>query len=243
VTISAADMAEVLSSAVNALFEVEVVQQESLSSIRGVCSRLRSIAKGSDDSAWAYQIPRGDPILFQYATDEDGELIQPIIIAEEIGISIGEHDFPFTAWDIALEIYYLGAERADLAENPVDEENPFSKYVPCARWHSDLANEDQPGPRTHLQYGGHFRGLRQYDSKLKVPRWPFYPLDLVLMSEIVAANFFEERWRELQQNRNWCEAVNKCQKLCLIPYLNRIKGVLDVSTTTVLTSTWNDNWT
>ena len=213
---SAKEMATSLSQGLNKLHDNGILQHESLSVIFSVCSKLRSL-KGK--KVWSYSVGRGAPILFEKTTDKNGNVIIPSICVECISVDEDQNPLPYVKWNIALEIWS-------------QKDNKL-----CSRWHFDVANKRQPGPAIHLQYGG-----QKFDSHLDVPRWHTPLMDLVLLSEIVAANFFPERWMSVRDDPNWCKSVHMSQKLCFGPYLERVSSTLNISNKTVLNEIWNDRW-
>ncbi|EFG9153109.1 hypothetical protein BL864_005564, partial [Escherichia coli] len=119
---------------------------------------------------------------------------------------------------------------------------------PVARWHVDLANSDeqsgsvQSGPLYHLQYGGHHHGHRHLDEKLKEPRWCHPPMDVALMCEVVAANFFADKWALLSQDKTWCKSIKVFERLCYTQYLEKLHASLSKHDTTALGCMWALNW-
>lgn len=173
-------------------------------------------------TSWSINVDRGEPILFKQTKDEDGRDIVPQITAEELNFD-GTQDFPFLKWNIALEVFYTTGEA-------------------LARWHFDLANPSQDGPKLHMQYGGRFGGDRSKDMKLKVPRWHSPAMDIILLTEIVTANFYTREWKEIRDNRNWCKYIHQSQQFCLESYLKKMTEAMCASSCTILNLMWSDRW-
>ena len=218
---SATDMATSLRRCVYKLYDNKILQQESLSVIDSVCAQLNSF-RGK--KVWSYSVGRGAPILFEKTIDNNKDVIIPSICVERISVDDSHTPFPYVKWNIALEIHF---EKNDTL---------------CARWHFDVANEGQSGPITHLQYGGYSTGAQKLEFNLNVPRWHMPLMDLALLAEIVAANFFPALWTSVRDDPGWCESIHMSQKLCLGPYLHRVFNTLNVRSKTVLNEVWNDRW-
>lgn len=218
---SAREMATSLRRCVHTLFNNEILQQESLSVIESVCAQLNSSRR---NKVWSYSVGQGAPILFKKTTDKNNDAIIPSISVERISVDDNHIPFPYIKWNIALEIHF-------------EKDN-----APCARWHFDFANKTQPGPATHLQYGGRFGGTQKFDFNLNVPRWHTPLMDLVLLSETVTANFFPKLWESVRDDPGWCECVHMSQQLCFGPYLKKISSTFNVSRKTILNEVWNDRW-
>ena len=218
---SGKEMANSLSRGIHKLYDNDILQHESLSVISDVCAKLKSF-RGK--KVWSYSVGRGEPLLFKKTTDKNGDVITPSICVECISVDENQNPLPYVKWNIALEIRF-------------EKDNRL-----CARWHFDIANKEQSAPLTHLQYGGHSAEAQKPDFNLNVPRWHTPLMDLVLLSEIVTANFFPKLWTSVKDDPNWCECVHVSQKLCFGPYLNRVSRILGVRSKTILNEVWNDRW-
>jgi hypothetical protein len=220
-TISAAEAGNAMSTIATTLERHNIVEPEGYS----VLSRLaRELQLGKDAVAWLVEVDRGAPILFKRTKDEKSRWVKPRIVAKGIEIEQGDGSaLPFKALDIALEV------NDDASE-------------PLSRWHLDLANKPdgvpQSGPLTHLQFGGHHHDNREQDHPLKVPRWCHPPMEVALLCEVVAANFYEEEWLGLRDEPNWCQAISLYQRLCYKHYYERMTNSLSISSSTALSGMW-----
>lgn len=217
------EMASALQLCGKLLLENDILSSLGFSALSSAAERLR----GRPAHAWHYAIPLADPMLFNERTDRKGRLYTPTIGVEGIGVVQNEEDasLPFNRWDIALTLNY-------------SEED-----VHCPRWHFDLANPKQPGPITHLQFGGHkHEGHPQFDTVLKEPRWFTAPHDVILLSEVVAANFFQDVWLEsLRNDRRWTNLIHLSQSLCYPAYVSALMTSVGVSgSDSILGGCWND---
>jgi len=220
-TISAAEAGKAMSIIASTLTNHDIVEPEGFAVLSSLAIRLQ---KEKNAVAWSVEVDRGAPILFKRTKDEKSRWVKPRIVAKGIEIAQGdEAELPFRALDIALEID--------------DEAN-----LPLSRWHLDLANKPggvpQSGPLTHLQFGGHHHDNRELDHPLKVPRWCHPPMEVALLCEVVAANFYEEAWLDLRDEPNWCQAISLYQRLCYRHYLERMTRSLSISSTTALSGMW-----
>ena len=119
---------------------------------------------------------------------------------------------------------------------------------PAERHHLDLAEVDQPGPLWHLQTGGNPPGYDKFESTwLKIPRWPIPPADLVLACEVVLMNFFENEWKQLRENGQWTNIVQRSEDLLLRGYQRHLSTYLGRGAAGQRYGTWLDmqseqNW-
>lgn len=215
---TAREMREALGAVANILREHEVITNAGHLSLMDVVNQLRRF---KDDSAWQISIERETPVEFE-VVDKIYKEVDPVSIelsSESIKVDF-QNSFPFLDLDICILIKDLD-------------------YKPLARWHFDLANKQedelmQPGPLTHVQYGGHNPGFRDLDHPLKVPRLNHPPMDIGLLCEVVVSNFFPNKWDLIRENPSWCYAISTCQRICYSHYFKKIVQTLDRRNTTIL---------
>jgi hypothetical protein len=219
------EMAKALRDCGELLLKCNILSSDGFSAVVATAERLRGKAAFS----WDYAIPKAEPMTFSSCVDRLGRRFTPKIGVEGINVVRPSNDavLPFRRWDIALTLEFDDAD------------------VHCPRWHFDMANVEQPGPITHLQYGGYrHAGRSDLDTVIKEPRWFTAPLDVILLSEVVAANFFPEIWLQtLREDRRWCSLVHLSQNFCYPPFLSAMVASLGVSgASPILGLSWNDRW-
>ncbi len=224
-TIEAVSAGDALSVVATKLLESEILQPEGFAVLSRISQELR---RRKNAVSWVTEVDRGDPIRFVKHHDRCGKTISLAITAKKITVDQKmRRTPPFTTLDLALEI-------------DDDQGNPVS------RWHLDLANAPgglaQSGPLIHLQYGGHRHGAGHLDHPLRTPRWCHPPMELALLSEMVAANFFEAQWIEMREDPGWCKAITLFQRLCYQHYAERLTASLSQSSTTTLNTMWASAW-
>jgi len=224
--ITAAEAGAAMMTIASKLLEAQIMAPEGYSVLSRVAS---NVARRKSDLTWSIEVDRGQPISFEKVRDRSGAIVAPNLMAKAITVTQDErHTPPFDQLDIALEIR--------------DEQNRS-----VARWHLDLANRDhdgvfQTGPLIHLQYGGRQHEDRTLDEPLKAPRWCHPPMELALLCEVVAANFYEEAWSTLREDPSWCCAIGIFQRLCYRAYIEKLNNCLSVSSSTALNVMWASSW-
>ncbi len=218
-------MSEALSTIAAKLLSVDIVTSDGFQVMLEEARRLKRVPGALN---WTMEIDRDSAIVFTETFDKNDDIVIPKITCAGITVEQVQHDRPpFTALDIALEV-------EDSDRNPV------------SRWHVDWANTQggitQSGPLVHLQYGGHRPGHRATDHPLKVPRWAHPPMDVLLLCEVVAANFYEDQWETLREDQNWCAAIALGQRLCYSAYLRKMLSGMSVRSKTLLHSMWASSW-
>src|SRR5450830_142123 len=208
---SSKDMAESLKAIGTVLVEYEVLTDPS--PLHQAASQL--LTNGERDP-WSFVVSPSAPLTFAATPVEYLDAYVTPRLYSSIEISEGRVKKglpPFSQLDCALEILN-------------EEDNRL-----LLRTHIDLANQQggriQDGPLHHMQFGGHQpKGDRRADLEIKEPRWLHPPLDLILMCEIVVANFYCDAWSEMQMDARWRELILESQKICLMPFYRSITSFL-----------------
>ncbi|MBK3776919.1 hypothetical protein GAY31_22670 [Azospirillum brasilense] len=222
--VTASDMASNLEKAATILLASRLLDNEGYSIL---AQQVAIMKRHKSSVSWTYSVDPDRPISFAETVDKNGSPVFPTISCDIVVDQTKPDKLPFKTLDVALLV--VGQNKQKIC-----------------RWHVDLANRlpssqsasttFQDGPLTHLQYGGHIRhGNRHNDHPLKVPRWLFPPLDLILLCEVVASNFFPNVWEDtLQQNPTWNEVVSTSQRLCYAAFINKLHSTLAVSNRSIL---------
>jgi hypothetical protein len=189
----------------------------------GAAARLRTHLKSKrSNTAWDIRVPREDGFVFSEVINHDGTRYTPIVSVDGI-VTDPNNSQPFSQLDISLQLM------------SIDGNNH-------ARWHFDMANKNksgiyQHGPLFHMQFGGHMPDTE--DFWIKLPRWAHAPMDLILLLESVAANFYTDAWHEhLREDASWCENVTQSEIYCFTQYIQQISKTVEVRSRTVLSSLW-----
>lgn len=218
---SAKDMADALKQTGMALFNEKLI---------GSSHVFHELAKntisfGNANFRWAYEISKSNPIVFKRKYDQHlNKTIQPQIYASISVQQSSTGGVCFNRLDLALEVLD-------------DEGNVLIKH------HIDFANsregQFQEGPLFHLQFGGHTPGnSKTFEVPIKEPRWLCIPLDVVLLCEVVVANFYPDEWVELKHLPGWHDPIVASQNLCVIPFLNALHKKASASSYTLLDQLW-----
>ncbi|WP_269792370.1 hypothetical protein [Stenotrophomonas sp. Iso1] len=218
---TAKQMAEAIRINTEKLVRAEILEVESMSAAQALASDLLRQEKLGD--GWAITVDREYPFAFRTLITDGGIIFRPVVSVDRIVID-SKLDEGFQHLDIALQLACV--------------ENKYH-----ARWHFDKANlkgkgQYQDGPLYHLQFGGHVPNQAN-DFWLKEPRWAHAPMDLILLLEAVAANFYTDEWTEkIRRDPTWCEYVSQSERMCLSVYLEKIQKFLNIRSDTVLSGLW-----
>jgi hypothetical protein len=145
--------------------------------------------------------------------------------------------------DVVLRVW--GLDDAVIFRNHLDAEHLYEPLIldgrrVMLRYHFDLANEGQTGPRYHVQAGGNSLD-NEYcwlHEAISVPRLLHPPVDLVLACELVAANFFGDHASRLLDDAQWVGVMRQSQEHLLMPYFSQCSNAL-AHGDSVLRHLWN----
>lgn len=222
---TAQEMASALTYLHNRLGELDLINYSQSIGIMETASRLK---KFGSDKAWHYRIERSKPLILKSVTSArlNAEISPIVFIDIEVDEAFVEKKgFPFKTLNLTLEI--------------INESNGRLIH----RSHIDLAthNEEgqyQDGPIFHLQFGGKSGG-KQRDLnvfKLRRPRWLHPPMDLILMTEMLIANFYPEQWGKLRNQPAWKALITDSQMLCYKPFFD--VAIENIENDSLLSSFW-----
>ena len=204
------------------LLDAGVVTVDGMQVLEAESFKLGKLKRGT---AWAMEVGRGRPIVFERVIDKTGQPVTITLSAERIVVDQSEGALPpFSKLDVAIAL-------TDAVGEPV------------CRWPLDRANTNQNGPLFHLQYGGHLPGFRDREMPFDEPRWCHPPMELGLLCEMITANFFHAQWvKSLRDDLSWCRAVQSLQRLCYSAYAAQMVRSLEISDSTALARMWNGRW-
>jgi hypothetical protein len=108
----------------------------------------------------------------------------------------------------------------DILDKLTGNAPPIEEGRVMLRYHFDLAEPHQQGPQYHLQLGGNLREneLCWFPESIKLPRLPFPPMDLVLLCELIAANFYWDDYLKFYETPEWQDALRRSQNFLLHRY-------------------------
>lgn len=199
-----------------------------------------------EPTAWGYTIHPNRPLRFVQSEEIKG--FDPIVDVyghvrwiEEGSLPV-EQSFVLRVW--SEQLAYRPNLDSDSIERALNSKSSKKRVI--LRYHFDLANIGQDGPKFHLQFGG-----KPQDEELfwfpkiasDLPRLPSPPMDLILMCQIVAANFFRDEYLQLSRRPEWKALISASEEAFLKPYIDKCATVLeDMSRVSLLDSISNAEW-
>jgi len=211
-----------------------------ISSARTLMSDIKN-RRGKRPAEWSFSIPQKHPLTFK-ESDSKGLRLQ-IGISCEIegtGDDIKKHSILMRVWSYNKDICYRdGLDATEIKDK-----------LECAGWkrvmlrfHIDRRdpNAGYPEPLYHLQVGGDSEDCENcwIPKKINVPRFPYPPMDLILLCEFVLVNFFPRESEDLRKKPEWKSLVRKSQEIFLRNYFESCQKHLNSGTETLLGNSVN----
>lgn len=195
-------------------------------------------------AAWGYEISRDRPLWFRMH-EVDGIPLQ-VDLSCDVRWSGGsavpcQQNILLRVWSCTGSIAYRNALDAKALRKKlnIDRKSVHRRRV-MARYNFDIADAvqldnahndslDRPmSPWSHVQTGGNpaDNELCWLPKSISVPRLAHPPLDLVLATEIVAANFLGDIGREVMKEPGWQSTIANAQRYVQAGYYEKCRKTL-----------------
>ena len=197
---------------------------------------VRNRRRGIATKPWGFRIEPDSPLRFKKTNINGLNLRVDLFLKSywnsDPGFMPCELTLVIRVWSLDEHIYFRDDWDAERLSSDI---NPNTGRV-MLRLHFDLANQGQPGTKYHLQVGGKPRDdeFHWLPDSLGVPRILHPPMDLVLATELIAANFYPEAYEEFKREAMWVDSMRTSQEYLLAGYfgqaakaLNNKKSLLD----------------
>ena len=175
---------------------------------------------------WGYQIYPERPLRFKPSTAIKGlscwvDLYCTMLWREE-GTPPVEQGIHLRVWSDELDYIY----RPDWDSEKVYDGLTDGRVM--LRCHFDLANPGQHVPKYHLQFGGNAREheLCWFPEIINLPRLAYPPMDLILVCQLIAANFYWEEYSNFREAPEWISTLRRSQRHLLKDYYKDCVNVL-----------------
>lgn len=189
---------------------------------------------------WGYHIYPERPLKFKISNAIKGFAIQAdifctILWKDENSLPV-EQSIHLRLW--SNEIKYI--VRAEWDSSDVIDKLSNNRRV-MYRCHFDLANQNQTGPKFHCQFGGNARSDEAFwfPEALNIPRIQFPPMDLILLGQLVAANFFPDEYKRFCKTPEWITIMRESQKSFWEDYYKSCSKEIS-SKNSLLEALWNN---
>lgn len=190
---------------------------------------------------WGYTIEPNNPLRFRPVVVD--ELRKTLRVDVYCAIEWQDENAPPTSQDIKVRVWsnehsflheferqlmneeIMSPEIEALAEQMTGDSESGRVIYRC---HFDRANENQAGPRYHVQFGGSPRNGEYgfIPEVIDLPRLIQPPLDLILICELIAMNFYPREYLEIRKEASWRSVVYQSQRDLLTTYYNSCNEAL-----------------
>ena len=185
---------------------------------------------------WKFSIPREHPLIFNVSSVDSCRL------QVDVSCEIEGRDDKINKQNILVRVWCLEQRISFRRSIDAIELEDILKSLDWRRvvfrLHFDLRALDTkiPEPLYHLHIGGDPLSEENswFPKQIKVPRFPYPPMDLILLSEFVLMNFFQEQSEQLRKKPEWESLVRKSQYYFQREYFNRCMKHIDSKTCTLL---------
>lgn len=206
-----------------------------------------ALSRKAPKPPWQIKIQPTKPLMFG-ATDSEiavkhnleVDVCCSITEPDKSGTAQGEHIIAVRVWSRDDATYFRDEFDAEALRTPLKAQR---KRV-MLRFHFDLGNKDQEGPKYHLQIGGKGQATDYawLPENWKLPRFAHYPVNLALVCEFVGRTFFPKAFERIAEEPTWKNAVMTAEKTYLLPFLGALPYVsvdVDRHKATFLSWAWN----
>lgn len=231
-----------------------ILASESQPVISGVLADLSdqkrkhaALGKKARKPPWTLKIQPTRPLTF-VGTDGEAAVKHNLEVdvccsisePDKSGTAQGEHNIAVRVWSKDDATYFRDALDAESLRAPLEAQ----RRRVMLRFHFDLGNKDQEGPKHHLQIGGKGQAndYAWLPENWKLPRFAHFPVNLALVCEFVGRTFFPKAFARIAEEPTWKNAVMNAEKTYLLPFLNALPYVTvdsDRHETTFLSWAWN----
>lgn len=161
---------------------------------------------------WNFTIPRDHPLTFKINV-VDSKKLQVDISCEIEGQNeiIHRHNVLLRIWSWDKDLSFREDVDSKNLKN-ILEKVGWKRVI--LRFHFDLKDlKSKSEPLYHIHIGGN--PLQDeycwLPKQIKVPRFPFPPMDIILLSEFILVNFFNKQSEQLRMKPEWESLVRKSQ--------------------------------
>ncbi len=187
-------------------------------------------------STWGYEIPADRPLRFIHS--QAGRLNLQVDIYCNIQWSDKDvpvkQDLKLRLWSKKVGFMFRPAFDAPHLEE-VLENTPRGRVM--SRFHFDRVDHSEGGgrsnqyhPHFHMQIGGIQDGEEYcWYPNIDIPRVPHHPMELFLMCQTVAVNFFPEYYETLKTKQEWIRELLVYQDKLLKPYYRKSLEILETN--------------
>jgi hypothetical protein len=205
------------------LHQLKIIDRDSAAILAAVRERLDARRREGAGGVWHYEISRDQPLTFtpvrinyDLRVDLFGQFSEP-----DRGVPQANHSITVRVWGLKKTCWFDPALDAPRLETLID--NGLGRRV-MLRFRLDCAQANLDEPWFHMQFGGQQFGEEYFrlPQNFGVPRFTYYPMNLLLVCEFIVRHFFPAEFVELSEEPSWKRALRIAQQAYLRHYLAKI---------------------
>lgn len=162
------------------------------------------------------------------------------------GHYIDKYNILIRVWSLDDKLTFReGIDSDDLLQNLID--NKMKRVI--LRFHIDrrMPGTQIEEPLYHMHFGGISQPneISWYPKNIDVPRFQYFPLDIILATEFILMNFFALQSYDLREDPEWKSIIYTAQELFLNPCVFQYYSFIGDCSETFLAHTinWNQHST
>ena len=172
--------------------------------------------------SWGYRIHPQSPLRFVNSSDMSQDCWVDLFCNvqwQEEGAPPIKQELVIRLWTEDTDLLYRSEWDAEEIEEKLTGSRFGARRV-VSRFHFDLANPGQTGPRYHVQFGGNAAAeeLFWFPRTIKLPRLAFPPMDIILASELIVSNFYSSAHSQYAGTGEWIGTLRRSQNYLLLEY-------------------------
>lgn len=249
--ISADEIEEMLKQLAEILGEYRIIKNPHV--LYNASQRVRETSR-IENADWIIALDHDSPLIFNKSTCKRANGISPDIYCLIAGKECKQNpvlnmNVVTRFWSDDENLYYRQDWDASCVKRRVQKSRRGARVM--LRCHFDLGEESTAGePAYHMQVGGVIHEPLQencwFSSRIRVPRFPNIPTDLILGVEMILSSFFPHIFLEMQERIEWKRLVFKSEYYFLRNYLKECANTaqipidrrLEISDDTILSRNW-----
>jgi len=210
---------------------------------------INSPAEKKKDGRWSLSISPNYPIKFRNKVQVDFSChIEGIVpklrnrIKNSASVFFEKYNILIRVWSLEDKLSYRkGIDSDTLIENII--ENDMRRVI--LRFHIDkrVPGTQIEEPLFHMHFGGLAQGneIAWFPKNIDVPRFIYFPLDIILATEFILLNFFSIESYRLREDPEWKSIVISAQEIFLKPCVSQYFNFINNDSSTFLTHSINWN--
>lgn len=188
-------------------------------------AQLQLLKNSDPDAPWSFEIPREQPLEFRPTRSINYSLMIDIFgqFSELLnGEPSSAHSITVRVWGLKKSCWFDSDLDATQLEKIISE--GLRRRV-MLRFRFDYAQPSLDEPWFHMQFGGQQTGQEYFrmPDNFGVPRFGYYPMNLLMTCEFVVRHFFPEEYDMVANEPSWRRALAIAQRAYLARFVTRIE--------------------